>query len=110
MNRTEHLLACLSEELSEVQQEVSKCLRFTPNHKPDEYDSTNLERVRLEFADVFAIAWLLMDEGVDVGLSTHFTRYTEIVERMHIKRLKTLRLMEVSKNLGAMDETCLQKD
>jgi hypothetical protein len=59
LNFREHLLTCLIEELSEVQQEVAKCLRFGVHDKCSLYTTTNWERVRQEWSDVWAVTDLL---------------------------------------------------
>jgi NTP pyrophosphatase (non-canonical NTP hydrolase) len=60
MNKTEYLLVCLAEECSEVSHAVAKSLRFglDDGHR----GITNREQLRLELADVLAIANLLNDE------------------------------------------------
>jgi hypothetical protein len=105
MNKTEYLLCCLTEELSEVQQEIGKCLRFTCNHKPTEYPTTNIQRVALEMADVYAITTMLYGEGVDVGIAVPYDDdMTESQRvRMQEKILRTNKLMDISKELGALN-------
>lgn len=105
MTETEYLLICLSEELAEVQQEISKCLRFTPNHRPPQYSTTNIERVRLEIADVYAIVKMLHNQGVDAGI--YIPPASEIpldqLYRMEDKICRTKRLFEVSEKLGVLN-------
>ena len=102
MNKIQYLLTCFNEELSEVQQEVSKCLRFTPNHQPYMYDTTNLERVQLELADVFAIGSMLQKEGIEMKIQP-MSMTPEMVTRYHEKLLRTEDLMKVSVCLGVLD-------
>jgi hypothetical protein len=104
MTEIEYLLICLSEELAEVQQEIGKCLRFTPNHKPDVYPTTNLERLRLERMDVAAVARLLLDRGVDTQLTANLARVTDDeFDRYNAKKDRTLNLMALSKEMGVVD-------
>lgn len=73
MNKTEYLLVCLNEELAEVQHAVSKCLRFSSHHKYDKYELSNIERVKLELEDCYAVADLLRERGIDIGLTGSMT-------------------------------------
>lgn len=107
MKTVEYLLCCLSEELSEVQQEIGKCLRFTPHHKPDIYDTTNIQRVQLEMADVYTIASMLNCYNVDTGIyiPPFHTMSKMQQERMLDKIKRTNELMEVSAKLGALNDS-----
>lgn len=98
MNRVEYLLSCLIEELSEVQKEISKCLRFSLEHIPDEYGdgNTNLERLQYEWADVQAILIMLEREGIKIA---ELTLPIAAIERK-IKR--TQHYMNISKQLGTL--------
>jgi len=64
MNKTEHLLACLSEECAEVQQEVGKALRFGIDDKWKD-NPTNATSLAYEFCDLLAVFELLQAEGGD---------------------------------------------
>lgn len=104
MNVQEYLLTCFNEELSEVQQEISKCIRFTPGHTPEGiYTTTNFERVQLEIADVFAISQLLRIHcDLDMHLELQFA--SEAIDARVVDKMnRTLKLMEVSVDLGALD-------
>jgi len=103
MNKVQYLLTCFNEELSEIQQEVSKCLRFTPNHTPvGIYETTNLQRVHLEIADMYAISHMLQVEGIEMKLEPIYMS-PEMVTRYHDKILRTRKLMETSVELGVLD-------
>jgi len=65
LNKKEYLLICLMEELNEVSQNLSKCLRFTAEHVYDSSGLTNLDRVCNELQDMDLIRKLLKEEGVD---------------------------------------------
>lgn len=107
MKTVEYLLCCLSEELSEVQQEIGKCLRFTPHHKPDIYDTTNIERVQLEMADVYAIVSMLNSYDINTGIFVppFFEMSRLQQDRMIDKIRRTNELMEISIKLGALDDS-----
>lgn len=104
MNKKELLLACLVEELSEVQQEISKCQRFTPNHFYGPYGTTNLERVRLEFADVCAVAYLLREEGVETYIIPPNDPDGAFIDRFTSKMKRTEESYAISVTLGALQE------
>lgn len=95
MNQREYLLVCLSEELAEMQQEIAKVLRFSPDHCPPGSITSNLERCSGEFSDVICILDLLKDAGISIKVSD--TRIQE-------KRERTLRFMDVSRNLGTLQK------
>ena len=104
MNKKELLLACLSEELSEVQQEISKCQRFTVDHLYEPYATTNLQRVQLEYADVCAIAFLLREMGVETHITVPNDPGSEFIERYFDKIRRTAESYVVSVKLGALQE------
>ena len=100
LSKNEYLLICLIEELSEVQQELSKCLRFSLNHMPEVYDTTNAKRAALEFADVFAIIELLEAEGIafiDFNNDSFFNRVKD-------KKKRTLKYMEESRKMKILEK------
>ena len=103
MNIVQYLFVCLSEELAEVSQEIGKCQRFTPHHKPDCYDTTNVERVQLEMADVYAISQLLNEQGVFTGIFVPDNLSGAMLSRLVDKKARTVKLMEISRELGALE-------
>lgn len=63
MNETEHLLTILFQECAEVQQRVSKALRFgLPEVQPGQ-DKTNAERIIEELNDLYAVVVMLERAG-----------------------------------------------
>lgn len=106
MNNKEHLLVCLAEELAEVAVEVSKCLRFTPEHTPACYDTSNLRRLQLEVMDVYAISDLLQTtQGVDTGFHLDpqlIANDPELAKRYSEKRHRTVELMGTARSLGSL--------
>lgn len=103
MNIIQYLFVCLSEELAEVSQEIGKCQRFTPHHKPDCYDTTNVERVQLEMADVYAISQLLTEQGVLTGIFVPDNLSGAMLARLVDKKARTVKLMEISRELGVLE-------
>ena len=77
MKFDEHLIVCLIEELSEVQKELCKCLRFTAT---DSFEGkSNIRRVSTEFAQVLAIMDLLTEEGLHI-----IAKETDIEEKKQV--------------------------
>lgn len=70
MNRIEHLLTIAAEECAEIQQAVTKTLRFGLEEGRDlsavEYGS-NVERLRYELNDLIAVVEMLEREGLDLS-------------------------------------------
>lgn len=64
MNRTEHLLTCLAEECAEVQQAVSKALRFGLSDGRPGFNSTNAQDIGRELLDIMAVMEMLVDSCV----------------------------------------------
>lgn len=95
MNRKEYLIVCLIEELGEVQQALSKVLRFTENDKFKGKEYSNLEQVCIEWTDVMAVKDLLEDEGF-VIIANWFERY-------QAKKTRLLEFMEHSRDLGVLE-------
>jgi hypothetical protein len=93
MNRQQYLLVCFMEELAEIQQQVSKCLRFTTEHDYKGDGHSNLDELALEWTDLCAIITLLKEVGVDWSHCP--TRLAEKIER-------TERLMQVSRERGVL--------
>ena len=66
MTRKEYLLTCLIEELSEVQQELCKILRFTEDDRWAEREFTNKEHADMEWSQVHGVLYLLKEEGFEL--------------------------------------------
>lgn len=96
MNRSEHLLTCLSEECAEVSQRVSKALRFGLSEIQIDQDKTNAQRIEEELCDLFAVVAILEDEGI---LKTEQYDLPEWIEK---KRAKIERYMEISRTQGVL--------
>lgn len=93
MNVKEYLLSCLIEELAEVQKELVKCLRFSPEHVSPHDQLSNITRVGLEYSDVIAITEMLEEEGISIPLSS---------ERVNEKKERTKRMMFTSRKIGVL--------
>jgi NTP pyrophosphatase (non-canonical NTP hydrolase) len=96
VNRTEHLLTCLAEECAEVAQRVSKALRFGLAEVQPGQDENNAERIAGELNDLFAVANILMGEGV---LPENRSLDGLVIAA---KRAKIERFMEISREQGAL--------
>jgi NTP pyrophosphatase (non-canonical NTP hydrolase) len=92
MTREENLMITLMEELAEVQQELSKYLRFTPYRKYN--GRLNIEKLREELMHVDVICSLLASEGI--LLWTH--------DGFEEKRQRVLKNMEISVELGTLEK------
>ena len=69
MKHEENLMVIALEECAEVQQEISKALRFgVENHHPDEPFITNGERILKEFHQLRAVIDMLVEEKIIHGL------------------------------------------
>lgn len=64
MTREELLLTQLSEECSEVIQNVSKTLRFGGGSIYKDSDLTNLEKITSELNDLFGVYLMMAEEGI----------------------------------------------
>jgi NTP pyrophosphatase (non-canonical NTP hydrolase) len=109
VNREEHLLTCLAEECGEVQQAISKALRFGLNETVDDYlkylgDTTvtskpsNRERIIRELADVLAVVELLDESGV---LTTNEICNRNLIEE---KKKKLKHFMEYARSRGTLKD------
>lgn len=66
MNRTEHLLTCLSEECIEVAKDISKALRFGLDDRNvlNPTGPTNRERIVQELNDLAAVMKMCQADGI----------------------------------------------
>lgn len=96
MNRTEHLLECLSEECSEVGQRVSKALRFGLNEVQRDQPLNNGERIVEELRDLFAVTLILIEEG----LLPNFDFVEDV--GVEAKRAKIERYMAIARQQGVL--------
>lgn len=88
----EHLLICLGEELNEMGQEVSKCLRFSDEHR---YQVTsNVERLSIEYSQMLAVVIKLQELGVDIRF---------LPDEMEKKFKRLDEFMEISRGMGTLE-------
>jgi len=93
MNRVDHLLVMLGEELAEVAQEAAKCLRFGPNNVYTTIGISNSERLRAEFNDLLATVEMLQAEGV-------LPEEMRDEEHVNAKKAKFEKHLKYSESLG----------
>jgi len=96
MNRVENLLATLGEECGEVQQAVGKALRFGVNDGYPTSDTTNLEDIQNEVADLLGVYEMLMKEVAQSESVPHYKR--------NRKKLRVEEYMEYSRRVGALND------
>ena len=89
MNKTEHLLTCLSEECGESVQVASKAIRFGLDHGWPEKGETNRRILEREIADIIGVAQ-------ELGLKIR-------PEDIAAKREKLRKMMALSVELGTLE-------
>lgn len=94
MNRTEHLLACLTEEAGEVAQAVGKALRFGLTDGYPGTDRTNEQDIANEVCDLAAIVEMLVDCG---AIPPPWVR-----QRMAAKKAKVEEFMRYAEQRGTL--------
>ena len=92
MNRVQYLFNLLSEEASEVAQNASKCIRFTPFHKSPKYTENNIERLQTEITDFVTIIQMLEEE----------LRHKFDMTPSEDKRERVEQYYEISRQLGTV--------
>lgn len=98
MNQTEYLLACLSEECSEVQKNVGKALRFgLDDMDPNTKIGTNAELILEEFYHICAVMELLQENGIIKKQSGYWQKE---MKKDKIERVK--KFMGYSKQKGTL--------
>jgi len=96
MNKTEHLLVCAIEECAELQQAVSKALRFGLDDGHPDKQTTNAEDIMKEYTDLIAVMTMLIGEGL---IHDYF-----MDRAIEAKREKVLRYMVYAKERGTLTE------
>jgi len=97
MNEAEYLLICLGEECAEVQQAISKVLRFGPENYHPNGGPTNIDELTRELTDLVAVAGILTRNGI---VARFFN-----AAAIDAKQDKVLRYMARSKELGIVGES-----
>ncbi|MBU4427646.1 MAG: hypothetical protein L6406_04850 [Desulfobacterales bacterium] len=96
MNTTEHLLTCLAEECAELQQAISKALRFGLQDRYPGASTTNAQDIAKESIDVLAVIDLLQEQGI-------ITQPRETKAMYDAKRKRVNEYMKYAKITGALD-------
>lgn len=105
MNKTEHLLTCLSEECAEITKDCSKALRFglddkltmNPSGPRGVVGPTNLEKIVDELNDLLGVVLILESMGVvPMGWND--------LEKQQLKIRKVLSFLEYSRSVGTLQE------
>lgn len=100
MNSTENLFIVASEECAEIQQCISKTLRFGADDcHPDRPESTNEIELLTEYYQLQAVMELLMEKGALKTLSAE-----EIEAIKASKKAKVMKYAEYSKQAGLLKE------
>ena len=94
MNRTEHLLVCVTEECAEITQAVDKALRFGLDDGSPERQTTNAEDIMAEYCDLIAVVMMLMEEGS--------LKDFNMDRAIEAKRAKVNKYLEYSKARGTL--------
>jgi len=99
MNNIENLYIVASEECAEMQQCISKILRFGENnHHPDRPNDTNARELLTEYYQFQEVMEMIMDHGV-LG---HMTE-SEVKSIKERKRCKVSDYAQLSKALGLLN-------
>jgi hypothetical protein len=95
MNTTEHLLTCLAEECAELQQAISKALRFGLQDRYPGSNTTNEQDIAKESIEVLAVIGLLQEQGIIAK-----PRGTKAM--VNAKRNRVNKYMKYAKTTGAL--------
>ena len=100
MNRKQMLRMLMMEELMEVAQNISKCIRFTDDHA--HYEHSNIERVRAELIDFFTLVEMIeREEGIVFMPNSN----TEEYRKMSLdKKYRVEKYLSISKEMGVLKE------
>src|SRR5574344_877467 len=80
------LFVCLMEEAAEVQQAVSKLIRFgSNNHNPKTPEQTNSDDIMTEYYQLQAVMELLQEKGKLPVLSTEEIKYIKKDKKQKLK-------------------------
>lgn len=100
MNRGEYLMVVASEECAEIQQNISKAIRFgVDNHHPDKPEITNGYEILKEFNQLRAVIDMLV---IDRHIPPISEKEANKIYRDKIDAVE--RWEEYSKSIGKVDE------
>jgi NTP pyrophosphatase (non-canonical NTP hydrolase) len=95
MNKNEHLLTCLAEECAEIQQAVSKALRFGLKGGYPGTDRTNADDIAAEITDLMAVISMCCDAKIiDEPVASK--------NAFDAKKTKVLHYMEYAESVGTL--------
>lgn len=94
MTEQDHLLMCLAEECAEIQQRVSKALRFGLYEIQPDQQYTNQYRIMLELYDLLGVIELLQERRI----LTNFVEHGRTAD----KKEKVLRFLEYAREQKAI--------
>ncbi|WP_206459350.1 hypothetical protein [Anaerovorax sp. IOR16] len=98
MNKVENLLTTMSEECAEIQQAISKSLRFGfNNYNPQTPNKTNVDDIMVEFYQLCAVFELLQDNKVLPILSDNI-----ILTIKNSKKEKIVQYQKLSTDIGTI--------
>lgn len=97
-NLDEYLLICLAEECAEIQQRVTKALRFGLFEFEPGQPYNNIQRLRDEINDLYGVLELTNEHDSDLILAK--------IDRKAVdaKKDKVLKYMEYSRDQGTLEE------
>jgi NTP pyrophosphatase (non-canonical NTP hydrolase) len=95
MNTTEHLLTCLAEECAELQQAISKALRFGLQDRYPGSNTTNAQDIAKESIEVLALIELLQEQGI-------ISKPRGTKDMVNAKRNRVNEYMKYAKTTGAL--------
>lgn len=100
MTTKEHLLVVAAEECAEIQQALTKILRFGIHaHHPSDPEMTNGEQVLTEYYQLQAVFNMLFENGVLKPFAESI-----IASLQQTKQEKVTRYMTISRHLGRMTD------
>lgn len=101
MRKNEYLTLVAMEECAEIQQALSKAIRFGfDDHHPSRADETNEEQMLTEFYQLTAMIEEMQNKGIIVG----FTQ--EKIEKVkHDKIEKVYKYMDYSEEKGLLEKS-----
>jgi hypothetical protein len=94
MNRTEHLLICATEECAELQQAISKALRFGLDDGSPDRQTTNAEDIMKEYTDLISVMMMLLEAGA--------VKDFNMDRAIEAKREKVIKYMSYAKERGTL--------
>lgn len=95
MTREDHLITILAEECMEVAQRATKALRFGLEEIQPGQQLTNAERILYEYADLLAVARMMIDEKLLPS--------KDLYEMIKNKKDKVNKYIQYSQQVGRLE-------